>query len=155
MFVAFYRGEPVAMQAVIASPHPGRKGVYRGHRAVCLPDYQGVGIGNALITYIASAYWGLGFRILSTTASPALIATRSRDTERWRCLAKPHLCQPFSKSSGKGFNKWTPAINRLTSTWEYIGAPMDEGEARQLVYGCGSGSCPMAGGSKGVIQAEA
>lgn len=133
-FVAFLDGEiPVAFQAVIKSPHRDRN-IYRGHRAVCLPDYQGVGIGSALITYVASAYRGLGYRILSTTSSPALIKSRSRDP-RWKCVRPPRLSSPRGKTAGKSFRSWTPAINRLTSTWEYIGPPMPREEAWQLIYG--------------------
>lgn len=133
-FVAFLHGEPVALQAVINSPHPKVKRLYRGHRAVCLPDYQGVGIGNALITYVASAYRALGNRILSTTASPSLIASRSRDP-RWLCRKPPSLMQPRGNTAAATFTSWTPAINRLTSTWEYVGPPLDVATARGLIYG--------------------
>ena len=131
-FVAFLDGEPVAMQAVIATPHQ-QKNLYRGHRAVCLPDYQGVGIGNALITYVASAYRALGNRILSTTASPALNNSRQRDG-RWKMLLKPHFARGLGKTSTKAYS-WKPAVNRLTTTWEYIGETMDTKEARSLIYG--------------------
>lgn len=135
-FVAFLDGEPVAMQAVIVSPHPKVKNLYRGHRAVCLPDYQGVGIGNALITFVASAYRGVGMRILSTTASPALISSRKRNPD-WKCIQKPHLAPKRGKTADKKMKKgWVPAINRMTSTWEYIGPAMDEKKARKLIYGC-------------------
>lgn len=134
LFVAFWQGVPVAMQAVIKSPHPRDNSIYRGHRAVCLPDYQGVGIGSALIGYIASAYRGLGYRILSTTASPALIASRQRDRAHWKCLRAPGLAQARGTKAAKSLKGWTPAVNRLTSTWEYIGGPMDRATAKRLVY---------------------
>jgi len=130
-FVAFLDGTPVALQAVIASPHPIVRHMYRGHRAVCLPDYQGVGIGNALITYVASAYRGMGFRILSTTASPSLIKSRSRD-HRWKCLLAPHIVK---KLTGSLPVSWKGAVNRLTTTWEYIGPRMDVEQAKALIYG--------------------
>lgn len=135
-FVAFYQGQPVALQAVIATMHPKVKHLYRGHRAVCLPDYQGVGIGNALITYVASAYKALGNRILSTTASPALNASRTRDA-RWRCIKKPSLASVFGDSKWRETQgkSWTPALNRLTTTWEYVGATMDTTDAKALIYG--------------------
>lgn len=134
-FVSFLNGDPVAMQAVIVSPHPRVKNLYRGHRAVCLPDYQGVGIGNALITFIASAYRGLGNRILSTTASPALNISRSKDP-RWVCRLTPHLARVEGKRSTLGAAQGRHyATNRMTTTWEYIGPPMDKDTARNLVYG--------------------
>ncbi len=131
-FVAFYQGQPVALQAVLAQPHPKARNLYRGHRAVCLPDYQGVGIGNALITHVASAYRALGNRILSTTASPALNLSRTKDS-RWKLLLAPHMCLPQGKTHSIG--AWCTAFNRLTTTWEYIGPGMDVDQARGLLYG--------------------
>lgn len=133
LFVAFLNGEPVAMQAVIVSPHPKVKNLYRGHRAVCLPDYQGVGIGNALIDYIGSAYRALGNRILSTTASPALIKSRSKNPN-WKLLQKPHLAPKMGKTTTLVSGGWETATNRLTTTWEYIGPTMDRVLAQGLVY---------------------
>lgn len=133
-FVALFKDRPVALQAVIVSPHPKVRNLYRGHRAVCLPDYQGVGIGNALIDYIASAYRALGNRILSTTASPALTMTRARSPQ-WRCNLAPHLAVPRGASASARLQAWTPALSRLTSTWEYIGPTMDVERARSLIYG--------------------
>lgn len=150
-FVAFYDGEPVAFQAVICSPHPKQKGIYRGHRAVCLPDYQGVGIGNSLITYVASAYRGCGFRILSTTASPALVSSRLRDP-RWKCLRKPSRSMWRGKNTKASLKTWRPAVDRLTSTWEYVGPAMYENDARQLIYGC---DCALAAGGSKRIHADA
>ncbi len=132
-FIAFYGDMPVALQAVLATPHPHVKHLYRGHRAVCLPDYQGVGIGNALITYVASAYRALGNRILSTTASPALNTSRMKD-ERWRCIKAPSRAANFG-SPGVKIQNWRPATNRLTTTWEYFGPSMDRAEAQELLYG--------------------
>ncbi len=134
-FVAFLDGEPVALQAVIRLPYPRERNIWRGHRAVCLPDFQGVGIGNALITFVASAYRGLGQRILSITASPALIVSRSRSPD-WKCIRLPSLVPTWSKTTRKDIARtWKPSINRLTSTWEYIGPAMPREEAEALVYG--------------------
>lgn len=134
-FVAFLRdGTPVALQAVIASPHPKYRNLYRGHRAVCMPDYQGVGIGNALITYVASAYRGLGNRILSTTASPALMASRSHD-QRWKLLRNASRASSQGKNSQTKKTGWVVSVNRLTTTWEYVGPKMAPDEARRLIYG--------------------
>lgn len=134
-YVAFYRDQPVALQAVLKTPHAKVHNLYRGHRAVCLPDFQGVGIGNALITYIASAYRGIGARITSTTASPALNKSRARDA-RWKCIKPPKLNQPFGPSSSLSIRtKWIPAVNRLTTTWEYIGPALARDQAQALIYG--------------------
>jgi hypothetical protein len=130
-FVAFVDGTPAAFQSVIVSPHQIRKNLYRGHRAVCLPDFQGVGIGNRLIEFVASAYRGLGMGILSTTSHPALCRYRSK-SPLWLCKKKPSLASPRLKSSA--MKDWLPA-QRMTSTWEYVGPGMDRDQAKRLIYG--------------------
>lgn len=131
-FAAFYQGNPIAIHAVINTPHPKSKNLYRDHRVVCLPDYQGVGIGNALVAHVASAYRALNKRLLGTTASPAMNASRKKDP-RWKCLIKPHFASP---STGRGTVKtWRTAYDRLTTTWEYIGPPMNVDDAKKLIYG--------------------
>jgi len=52
-FVAAYAGQPAAFTAVLSFPHSSKPS-WREHRTVCLPDFQGVGIGNAMSEYIAS-----------------------------------------------------------------------------------------------------
>ena len=67
--------QPVAFSAWLpffgAGP-PAR----REHRTVTLPDYQGVGIGNALSALIAGMWKTLGYRAVSTTTHPAMIQAR-------------------------------------------------------------------------------
>lgn len=138
-FVAFYRGEPVALQAVLSLAHSMSRvqKVFRGHRAVCLPDYQGIGIGSALSDYIASAYRGIGARFYSTTTHPSLVQRRIR-SPHWRCRRAPSLAKPRNLDAPERFRKWTPAIMRLTSSWEYVGPAMEPELARALITGVSS-----------------
>ncbi len=61
-FLASWWDRPVSFSAwlpFVGAGFPGR----REHRTVTLPDYQGVGIGNAVSDCIASACggrWGIG-----------------------------------------------------------------------------------------------
>jgi hypothetical protein len=59
-FGAYWRERLVAFSAWIHALTA--YGGQREHRTVTLPDYQGAGIGNALSTYIASAWKALGRR---------------------------------------------------------------------------------------------
>lgn len=128
-FAAFYAGAPVAFLAVLPMPHPSAKGLYRAHRLVCLPDYQGVGIGMALAGHIASAYRGICHRFLVSTSSPSLNAG-FRGRSCWRMTAAPRTTPPV-----KGINGWRAAFDRLVASWEYVGQPMDDRQARGLIYG--------------------
>jgi len=126
-FCAFLEGRPVAFDAWL--PFFGRSNgkIRRGHRTVCLPDYQGVGIGNALFTRIASMWTGLGFRAVSCTGHPAEIAHRMRSMN-WRMTSKPTRHRRGHHNPDKA-----RAINRLVASFEYIGPKMDRSEAeRQL-----------------------
>ncbi len=62
-FCAFWNNTPVAFVAVQHFPHPKVKNVKREHRAVCLPEFQGVGIGMMMSNYIGSVCRGNEWRI--------------------------------------------------------------------------------------------
>ena len=91
-FLAIWQERPVAFSSWL--PFVGR-GVRarREHRTVTLPDYQGVGIGNALSAFVASLWKGLGCRALSTTTHPAMIAARCR-SPLWRMTRRPSFARP-------------------------------------------------------------
>lgn len=122
-YCAFWDGQPVAFVAVLAFPHHTRPG-WRAHRIVCLPDYQGVGIGNRVSEQIAAAYLATGKPYWVTTSHPALIGHLSRSS-RWFMKNQPRL-----NHVGKGQRTQktasyyrSVATNRLTATFEYVGPP--------------------------------
>jgi len=110
-FVAIYEGEPVAFSAWLPLLHRVR-GMYREHRTVTLPDFQGVGIGNALSAYVASIIKAYGLRPRSTTSHPAMITSRNSSV-LWKMMN-----QPQRNSIGK---KYQTANKRLTASFEYVG----------------------------------
>lgn len=124
-FVGFTRNEtPVAFSAwlpFVGAGFPGR----REHRTVCLPDYQGVGIGNAVSDTIASLWRVLGYRPTSTTTHPAMIAAR-QCSPHWRMTRPPSLA---SGSEGKLGH----ATTRLTAGFRYVGPAMNRTLARMLL----------------------
>ncbi|NBO91605.1 MAG: ABC transporter ATP-binding protein [Planctomycetia bacterium] len=125
-FVAEHEGRPVAFSAWLPFFGPGRP-TRREHRTVTLPDYQGVGIGQALSALIASAWRGLGYRVTSTTTHPALIASRQR-SPYWV------LCRPSSLASGHDA-RMKHATTRLTAGFTYTGPGLPKRQARLLVGG--------------------
>jgi GNAT superfamily N-acetyltransferase len=60
-------------------------GVVREHRTVILPQYQGMGIGQALVKVIAERYMRCGIGFFSRTKHPALVAARSSDA-KWKTI---------------------------------------------------------------------
>jgi hypothetical protein len=122
-----FRDQPAAFTAVLPWPHPSKPG-WREHRTVCLPDYQGVGIGNAMSEFIAGIYRATGKPYYSTTSHPGMIHHRAR-SPLWRMARKPGL----SGGSSRRFSamRKTAAIDRLTAGFEYVG-PVRFEEARRF-----------------------
>jgi len=123
-YVAFWEGVPVAFASFLHFPHPKSKNIKREHRTVCLPDFQGVGIGNALSNAIAQHCLDNGFRFMSITSHPAMITYRN-NSKVWKMITKPtHKGKTMPKEnmttngSGKGKGK----SRRFRATFEYIGA---------------------------------
>lgn len=127
-YAAFLNGRPVAFTAVLHMPHP--KGTrWKEHRTVCLPDFQGIGIGNAMSNFIASCYHGsLGRPYTSVTANPAMVAYRAR-SPFWKMSRPPSLNQGANraknakKSSAKGIAAFRQSFqtNRITASFRYVG----------------------------------
>lgn len=131
-FCAFWNDVPVAFTAILHFPHPIRKNVKREHRTVCLPDYQGVGIGNAMSAYIGSLCKGLGYSWQSQTSHPAMI--RSRAASRlWKMIAKPNNSTKTMAAgiTGSGSGRSGPQ-NRIRATFEYIGPALQRSEAEKI-----------------------
>lgn len=119
-FVALHKGQPVAFTAAIFFPHPTASR-WREHRTVCLPDFQGVGIGNTLSEYVASLFRATGLPYSSVTANPAMIRHRARST-CWTMRSAPHLAPRVGKTSTIKMMANTTATNRLTASFDYVGA---------------------------------
>lgn len=131
-FVAFYNDVPVAFVAAIHFPYPGQS-IKREHRLVCLPDYQGIGIGSALSSHIASLYMALGHRYLSTTTHPGLIRSRARSL-RWKMIRTPGLPRKtFPSGDIRKASGQSNLITRAHATFEYIGPPAPKDVALRAI----------------------
>jgi hypothetical protein len=124
-FVGWVGGEPATIVAVLPFPHPARPG-WREHRVVCLPDFQGVGLGHATSEYVASLFCATGRPYRSVTSHPAMIAHRARSPV-WR------MTRPPSRLGLQRLPKWvrTSSTRRLTASFEYAG-PVRADDARRF-----------------------
>ena len=118
-YVGIVNDQPACFTAVLPFPHPTKSG-YREHRTVCLPDFQGVGIGNAMSEYIASLYVATGKPYTSTTSHPAMISHRAKSA-CWRMTRKPSLVSGHSAKLST--MRAAGSRNRLTAGFAYIGPP--------------------------------
>lgn len=123
-FVGQVDGQPAAFTAVLPFPHPTQPG-WREHRTVCLPDFQGIGIGNGLSEFVASLFQATDKPYRSVTSSPAMIYHRAR-SKLWTMLRSPSRT---GRQKMKGLHR-TNAVNRLTASFQYVGpARPDEAAA--------------------------
>lgn len=134
-FAGLVEGEAAAFVAVLPFPHPTHSG-WREHRCVCLPDFQGVGIGNAMSEFVASLFAGTGKPYTSVTSHPAMIHHRARSPD-WRMSRGPSRI-PRRSRGDRGMSPWdkTQSCRRITASFAYIGVPRREMGAR---FGIGIG----------------
>lgn len=116
-FVATIDDEPVAFAAALPFPHPTLKGMWKGHRTVVLPDYQGIGLGNAISEAVAQHYRDIGKRYSSVTSHPAMIGHRNRSS-KWILTRSPGRVPPSGKNA---VMKKSSSAGRVTASFEYIG----------------------------------
>jgi hypothetical protein len=131
-FVAFLGQRPAAFTAVIHRPD-SKGGYWSEHRTVCRPDFQGVGIGNALSELVASFFVATGKRYCSRTSHPAMMRHRAK-SPNWRLTSRPKFASgPHSKKFAR-LNK-SAALTRYTAGFRYVG-PAHEQEAALRMIAC-------------------
>jgi hypothetical protein len=126
-FLATWQDRPVAFSAwlpFVGAGPPAR----REHRTVTLPDFQGVGIGNAVSNALAAMWAGVGYRALSTTTHPAFIRARLRSGV-WHMHRAPSL----ARGRERRLARLRHATTRLTAGFEYVGPPLPAAQARLLL----------------------
>jgi ABC-type lipoprotein export system ATPase subunit/GNAT superfamily N-acetyltransferase len=127
-YMATWRGRPVAFSSWLSLMLRSRLGsARREHRTVCLPDYQGIGIGNALSDFCASIHKAMGHRATSTTSHPAMIASRMR-SPNWKMTRPPTI----GRSSKSSHSKLKHSTTRMTAGFEYVGPSASTEHARAL-----------------------
>lgn len=126
-FVGLIEQRPAVFVAVLPFPHPVRSG-WREHRCVCLPDFQGLGIGNAMSEFVASLFAATGKPYGSVTSHPAMIRHRAR-SRQWRMIRRPSrvICSGRANPARRfGGMDRTLSWRRLTASFEYIGGARRE-----------------------------
>ena len=106
-FLAVWDDRPVAFCAMVALL--GRKNRCRVSRIVTLPDYQGVGIGMAVMEAVAELHVRDGCRVNVTACHPALFgalpavaALAGDQCAKDRLRNGPELQQDLSRVGGPG-----------------------------------------------------
>ena len=114
-FLATWDGAPVAFCATASLL--GRKGRRRISRIVTLPDYQGIGIGTAVLDAVAELHRQEGHRVNCTASHPAMIA-HWRKSPRW----KPIGVQKTGGRHPTRLNRaYRSSAGRAVVSAEYVG----------------------------------
>lgn len=110
-----FSSPPLVAETV--SRYPKTKNIYKGHRLVVLPDYQGVGIGSAVAGFVPEIYKKKGYRYLSTTSNPSLVFYY-KNSKKWKIT---RIGRVQRQSSSTISLSRTTRVNCITVTAEYIG----------------------------------
>jgi len=113
-FVGVLENEVIVFIAILHFPHPRCRNFKRVHRLVVLPDYQGVGIGNAFLNEIAKIYLKQGFRFIITTTLPTL-----KLKNKWKLTREGKIKTPSSRTRMRNFDK-SSSYNKFTRSFEYL-----------------------------------
>lgn len=109
-YVCYINDNPAGFISVM--PQPGTvKNLWRIHRLVVLPDYQGIGIGLKILNDISELYKLDGKKVSIVTSAPSLLNALNRDN-KWRCNS-------FGKKGGVNFGKITSTTNRISASFRY------------------------------------
>lgn len=111
-------GQLAVFTAVLPFPHAVRPG-WREHRTVCLPNFQGVGIGNAMSAFVASLFVATGKPYFSSTSHPAMVRHRMR-SKLWRTTCKPTIQRSHGGGKSTGMRA-TSSTSRITAGFEFRG----------------------------------
>ena len=118
-FLALWEGSPVAFCATVSLI--GRKNRWRVSRIVTLPDYQGIGIGMAVLETVAQLHREEGHRVNCTASHPAVIA-HWRRSPRWKAVS----VRKTGSASARGFIRgYRGSGGRAVVSAEYVG-PAEE-----------------------------
>jgi hypothetical protein len=114
IITASVNGQPAAFCAVMSLHSGTLRDAYRVHRIVTTPDFQGIGIGNALLNGVAGALVACDKKAYITTSHPGLVSTLNK-SQLWALTRRPSRTSAHSDLSMKA------AASRNTAGFRYVG----------------------------------
>lgn len=119
VFIATLNGQLCAFSSILPFPHPKKKGFYKDHRTIVLPDFQGLNIAYFLTKFICELLKKENKGWITTTSNPARIAQLKKDKD-FKCTRIGRASSGSGKIQNK-FIKDSTSCNRITVSFEYIG----------------------------------
>lgn len=119
VYLCTYNDNICAICATLPFPHPIAKNVWKIHRTVVLPDYQGVGIGTAFNSWVGEYYKSKNKRLSIVTSNASMIYALKR-SDKWICKRIGRLVS--TSTTGKLHNKFKQektSSDRITASFMY------------------------------------
>lgn len=114
-YVATWEGRPIAFCATIHLYGARKSRIV--HRLVVLPDYQGLGVGGALLNSVAKRE-SRAMPVSIVTSHPALIRALAHSA-RWRCT-RVQKCGKPQRGLLKRTGRKVGSIGRITASFKYM-----------------------------------
>jgi GNAT superfamily N-acetyltransferase len=119
-YLALWEGEPVTFCATVSLI--ARKGRYRVTRLVTLPDYQGLGLGMAVLEAVAQLHCDEGHRLNLTASHPAVVS-HCRRSPRWRAVGVRKTGS--GRMSAQFVRGYRSSAGRAVVSFEYLASAAD------------------------------
>lgn len=116
-YIAYLNDKPVSFCSFLHFPHPSIKNIIRVHRWVTLPDYQGVGIGTALLNSISERYKKFGRDVRLVTSQINVMQGLKRG---WILNRTGRMSGGMTTEKAIKMNA-NCSSNRITSSMQYVG----------------------------------
>lgn len=121
-FLIKWGEEVVGFCSVLTSPNGYVKNAWRFHRVVVLPDYQGMGIGTAIMNTIGEMWRKKGWRLFIKTAHVKL-GYYMEESNKWVATTHNGKRRTLSESQHqkKNWHNYQLDTKRACYTYEYVG----------------------------------
>jgi GNAT superfamily N-acetyltransferase len=119
VWLCFVNGNLAGFCSFIAFPHPTAKNIWKAHRVVVFPDYQGVGVASNMLRIVADELKRLKKKVTLTSSNIAMIQALKK-SPLWKCTRFGRMVRPSNASYDKHLAE-SFSCNKITAAFEYIG----------------------------------
>jgi GNAT superfamily N-acetyltransferase len=124
-FIVIWKDKPIAFLGILPFPHGHIQNGYRISRLVVLPDFQGLGLGCVLMTYIGALYKKDNKNIYFKTSNPAVFSVMAKSLSDWKLVGevtKNQLNSEWMLKQQTADKKGILSLrNAITKSYKYIG----------------------------------
>lgn len=122
-YLIYWNEVLVAMNSVLPVPNGDIKHMFRSHRLVVLPDFQGLGIGTKINDFFGEYYLSKGLRYCMRTTHHRLI-NHMKDDGCWKATSNNNKNNITRSSHNMMFQKLMTNqkyLERTCASYEYVG----------------------------------